>query len=227
VVTLKRHRLLRVVWSLGAVAYDDLAQLLRWKRENVKNSLTRLRRAQLVDWRRLEVATLWRLGPAALRDRAYAGAWCPPDAQVRHTVAVADVLVRLVVAEPLLPVQLAEWQGQAEIRGWHGPGEPLPDLRLALVDPAGGTHRWDVEVDMGTETRNVWARKLRTYEDHQPDRILVVAPTDRRARMLADIAVGAGAPVLAVDWRQFWSAQPQGYDVLSHRRRALRDVFPL
>ena len=78
-----------------------------------------------------------------------------------------------------LRLRVTEWQGQAELRAWHRPGEAMADLyvRWSTGDASGG---WHVEVDRGTESRHALRRKLFRYL-HTPDRVaLVVTTSDER-----------------------------------------------
>ncbi|MCL8208101.1 MAG: replication-relaxation family protein [Actinomycetia bacterium] len=94
--------------------------------------------------------------------------------QSRHQDLVAVVYVALSHADP--PPRWA-----------HPPEGPVrPD---ALLETADGK-AWALEADTGTERGDDWPAKLDAYARSPYRRILVVAPGTRRARRIAQMALG-------------------------------------
>lgn len=219
----------RAVWSLGAVRTAPLAALLCTKRHSLEIRLIRLRREGWVVTRhfgsRSGRCALHALAPAAaVADPAYANPWTPAPYVFQHTLAVGETLARLVASQVLAPVRTTAWQGEGELRHWHTPGWPLPDGRVQLLGPDGMQTDWAVEVDMGTEGRAVWLRKLAGYLAHPGDGVLVVTPTEVHARWVARLAADAGVPLISCGRNEFNAAQPIVFDARLRRSRLLSEA---
>lgn len=199
------HELVRCAWSLGwatsAVMTDIVAPhtspKILTRRLAKLTAAGYLRRRQVIGG----AGHLWLYGAgrnATAFDPAYRDAWRPSDAQLAHTITIAETLAALIRPGRLGSIVVTGWRGEAELRTWHQPGEPIADLhiRWARGDTEGG---WHVEVDRGTESRNAWRRKLLRYL-HAPNRqVLVITTSDERARNIAAIARELGVPALTTD----------------------------
>lgn len=226
-LTARDHRLVHAAWSLGWVTSPTLTQLIS-PGTSVKTLAGRLSELAAAGYlRRRHVpagpgAHVWLYGAgrqASAIDPAYRDAWRPPDAQLAHTLAVSQTVAALMRPGALGRIDVTGWHGEAELRTWHEPGAPLPDLRLQWrLGEASGA--WAVEVDRGTEGRGAWRRKLVRYL-HRPDHtLLVVTTSDERARNIARIARSLGVAALTTDRRALEAAPPlHVYDARQGRRR--------
>ncbi|HEV2890456.1 MAG TPA: replication-relaxation family protein [Frankiaceae bacterium] len=152
-------------------------------------------------------------------DPGFRDAWRPSDAQLLHTLAVGDTLAALLRTGRLGSLVVTSWRGEAELRAWHRPGEPIPDLQVEWTAP-GREGRWCVEVDRGTESRNAWRRKLARYVHVRGLTVLVVTTSDARARNLAILARELGVAALTTDAASLAGGDPvQVYDALKGVRR--------
>lgn len=233
-VTHRDRAIIDTVVRLGATTSTVLRQLHApdTDPQTVRRRLRRLTRARLL------TATghvspdaalhLYTVGPAALapgQDRP----WAPSLGQLEHTLAVGDTLLALTNPHLAPGMRMIGWHGEAELRGWAQPGHPRPDLRAhwqaGHTDPAGaqGCGWLDVEVDRGTEAGPAWRRKLARYLAHTPDaHVLAVTTTGDRAKNLAEIALGVGVHLLALDSTALAVGEdPVVYDTHGRRRHPL------
>ena len=231
-LTKRDHALIRATWSLGLVSATVLRDVIS-PATSVKTLSGRLSELTAAGFlRRTRVVGgpaghLWLYGVGrrgAAADPGFARPWRPPEFHLPHTLEVAETLAALVTPGRLGRLHVTEWQGQAELRAWHRPGEAMADLyvRWSTDDAAGG---WHVEVDRGTESRHALRRKLFRYL-HTPDRVaLVVTTSDERARNIARLARELGARVLTTDRRTLRSGAPVlVYDVIKGCRRPVDDL---
>lgn len=123
----------------------------------------------------------------------------PSETFVAHTLAVAQLVVDLTVADRNGATELLAYECEPTCwrtftRGLGGTETLKPDLHVITATPE---HEWwwFVEVDLGTESGNAIARKCRSYHDYwatgsEQDRngafprVLWVADTDRRAGLI-------------------------------------------
>jgi len=116
------------------------------------------------------------VGPVGARLLALEGARTkrfvtPGDRFVAHTLAVAEVYVRLHEAHQSRALELLDIETEPSCwRPYPGPlGAPMvlkPDLFVRLGAGAESEDRWFVEVDQATEGRGSIARKLGRYAAH-------------------------------------------------------------
>lgn len=226
--------LLAACWSLGWASSATVAGLAAPQRPAaaVERRLRQLARAGYLRQLRLLAGPaghrlLYTPGRFAGRvDPGLVGGWRPPLAAVEHTVAVGRSLLAAHHGALPPPVRVTGWRGEAELRAWHLPGEPLPDATLSWAAP-GRRGRFYLEVDRGTEGRSAWERKLAGYLISEPgrwssaDTILAIAPGAARCRRLAQLAGEAGVPLLAVPETEWYAPPAGGVVVFSavHRRR--------
>lgn len=225
-LTSRDHALVRCAWSLGwatsAVITDVVAPQTAVR--FVARRLRRLTTAGYLRRRRVIGGTghLWLYGAghnAAVLDPGFRDAWRPSDAQLLHTLAIGDTLAALLRPGRLGSLVVTLWRGEAELRAWHRPGEPIPDLQVDWIGP-GREGRWCVEVDRGTESRNAWRRKLARYVHVRGLTVLVVTTSDARARNLAVLARELGVAVLTTDAASLAGGdRVQVYDALKGVRR--------
>lgn len=228
-LTSRDRTIVHAAWSLGWITSDALTALVApgTSRKTLAGRLAELAIAGYLRRRRIAAgpgAHLWLYGAgprASAIDPAYADAWRPPDSQLAHTAAVASTLAALVAPGRLGRLRITAWQGEAELRCWHQPGAPLPDLLLHWTN---GTDEgaWAVEVDRGTESRGLWRRKLVRYLHARRMQVLVVTTSDERARNIARLAHDQGAPALTTHLAALQSGQPpMVYDAIRGRRRPM------
>lgn len=222
------HDLVRCAWSLGWATSSVLTDVVA-PQTAVRFVTRRLRKLTTAGYlRRRRVVGgaghLWLYGTgrnAAMVDPAYREAWRPSDAQLLHTLAVGETLAALLSTGRLGTMEVTAWRGEAELRTWHRPGEPIPDLQVDWSAP-GGEGRWCVEVDRGTESRNAWRRKFARYLHARGYTVLVVTTSDTRARNLALLARELGVPALTTDLA---TVRGEGtvlvYDAINGVRRAV------
>lgn len=228
-VTLTRrdHALIRAAWSLGWATSQVLRDAVS-PTTSVKTLAGRLSELVAVGYlRRCRVVGgpsghLWLYGAgrnATAVDPAFARPWRPPDFHLAHTLETGTTLSALLRPGRLGGITVTEWQGQAELRGWHQAGEAMADLhvRWTMDGESGG---WHVEVDRGTESRHALRRKLLRYL-HTPDRVaFVVTTSDQRARNIARLAREFGARALTTDRRTLTDGERVVvYDAIAGRRR--------
>jgi hypothetical protein len=221
------HELVRAAWSLGWVTCRVLTDVISpaTSAKTLAGRLSQLMAVGFLRRRRIVGGPgghLWLYGAgrkASALDPAYTDAWRPPDFHLAHTIEVGDTLAALLTPGRLGGIAVNEWNGQAELRTWHKPGDPMPDLCVRWMS-GGRVGTWLVEVDRGTESRHALRRKFLRYL-HTPGReVLVVTTSDERARNIAVLARELGASVLATDQRALRvEARPLVYDALSGRRR--------
>jgi Replication-relaxation len=234
-LTKRDEAIVRAAWSLGHVTADGLRQLLS-PTTSLSTFTARLRRLRASRYlTRLEVVAGLRhtyLYGAGIRARAPGSPapWRPSLTQLPHTLAVERTLLRLVDPSFAHRLTVTTWQGEAEIRAWAEPGAPFPDLVVnwsaAVADqPAHGM--WTVEVDLATEAKAAWKRKLSRYLFHEPrcGRLLVVTTSRQRAANLARLAAHHGAPALTTTFTDLAnSPNPVVLDATVRRPRPLVDA---
>lgn len=118
-------------------------------------------------------STLYRLGRAGRRLRQISGAagpsWQPSAAFAAHTLAIADLYVELRQLDVQQCLRLVEFT--AEPGAWRTftwkmkPVTLKPDAFVRL-DLEGVSWQYFVEIDRGTESSKVIARKCETYLDY-------------------------------------------------------------
>lgn len=125
---------------------------------------------------------------------------------VMHRVACAQLYVDLRVAESVGKLQLDAYLGEPDCwRKRVGPfGQPLTLKPDAYIEASVGDRRlyWFAEVDLGTETMTVIARKGRAYLDHYRSgaerevmpRVIWLAPSDKRREQIVTTLHGLGEP---------------------------------
>lgn len=235
-LTKRDEDIVRAAWSLGHVTADGLRQLLS-PTTSLNTFTARLRRLRASrHLTRLEVVAGLRhtyLYGAGIRARAPGSPapWRPSLTQLPHTLAVERTLLRLVDPSFAQRLTVTAWQGEAEIRAWAEPGAPFPDLvvnwsaaGLPAESPQG---MWAVEVDLATEAKAAWKRKLARYLLHEPrcGRLLVVTTSRQRAANLARLAAHHGAPALTTTFADLASSpDPVVLDATVRRRRPLVDA---
>ncbi len=219
--------LLRAAWSLGWGSTATLAGLVVPDRglPAVERRLRVLCTAGYLRALRLLFGPaghrlLYAPGRLAARvDPGLAGGWRPALAAVEHTVAVGRVLLAGHAAGLAPPLVVTGWRGEAELRAWALPGEPLPDAALSWV-AAGRRGEWLLEVDRGTEGRGQWERKLARYLDvPRHALVVVVAPCPARARRLAQLASGTGVPLVSLTAAEWLTPARGGAAAWSARHR--------
>ncbi|MHB8450164.1 MAG: replication-relaxation family protein [Mycobacteriales bacterium] len=217
--------LLRAAWSLGWASPATLAGLAL-PGQQVATVTRRLRWLCLHGYLR---GLRLLFGPAGHRqlytpgrlagqvDPGLVDGWRPPLSATAHTVAVGAALLAAHRADLAPPLSVAGWSGEAELRAWAEPGESVPDARVTWVGP-GGRGRWLLEVDLGTESRAVWRRKLAGYLDAAPeDTVVALTPGPLRARHIAQLASEVGVALVAAPG-EAWASEP-GCTVYSARWR--------
>ena len=175
-LTDRDRALMHVAWSLSAATAPTMQALIgsTTHPDTFRRRLRRLHReGYLTQTRHVGPAGcvwLYSLGP---RGRASDGArpWRPSIAQLERTLAVGEVLVALTRPGFAAPINVINWHGEAELRGWAQPGAPFPDACVTwLHGKIEGL--WLVEVDRGTESQAAWRRKLIRYLTHQSGTVL-------------------------------------------------------
>jgi hypothetical protein len=226
-LTARDRTLVHAAWSLGWATSTVLRDLVApaTSVKTLTGRLTQLAHAGYL--RRLDIPVgpgphLWLYGAgrsAPRIDPAYREAWRPSESQLAHTVAVSATLGALARPGALGAIEVTEWYGEAELRTWHEPGAPVPDLLLRWVHGT-ASGRWAVEVDRGTQARAAWRRKLVRYV-HAPQRqLFVVTTSDERARNLARLAREMGVNALTVDRVAISADAPfHVYDAAAGRHR--------
>lgn len=130
--------------------------------------------------------------------------WTPGLLFLSHTLAVAELYVRLREAERAGQLELADFR--AEPASWHRTtslGTLKPDAYLLL---AGSQieDAWWIEVDQDTESRATLRRKLSLYllaaqagvsgPDGLLPRVLVTVPSPRRLDVVRELVADLGPP---------------------------------
>jgi hypothetical protein len=233
-ITLRRrdHDIIRAAWSLGWATSQALTDVVSpaTSAKTLAGRLSQLADVGLLRRRRIVGGPgghLWLYGAgrhASAIDPAYADAWRPPDFHLAHTIEVGATLAAMLTPGRLGALTAWEWKGQAELRTWHKPGDPMADLHVRWVyGTRGGA--WHVEVDRGTESRHALRRKFLRYLQTPDREVLVVTTSDERARNIAILARELGAAVLTTDRRALHAqAPPVVYDAVSGRRRTVDAV---
>ena len=130
----------------------------------------------------------------------------PSEVFVAHTLAVAQLVVDLTIAHRDSRTELLHYECEPTCwrsftKGLGGTETLKPDLHVITAGPD-EEWWWFIEVDLGTESGNAIVRKCRTYHDYwatgtEQDRhgafprVLWVADTDRRARLIERSIAGA------------------------------------
>lgn len=141
----------------------------------------------------------------------------PSSAFVRHTLAVAELYVRLIEADRERRLGLLEFQ--CEPGCWCpfvGPGAQLvlkPDARVRLAIGAGEEEHAFLEVDCGTEGRSALTRKCRAYiaywrsgtEREVFPRVVWVTTNEQRVKLLGEVC----AAMPAEAWKLFMVSTPE------------------
>jgi Replication-relaxation len=194
--------MLETVWKLGYVTRHQLRALHAPGTDlgTVTRRLRILREHGLLTRVPVHAGGGDTMAPLTLGPRAgavapvYRQPWRPSPWQMAHTLATGDVLLALLSRPELLRGRLVSWHGEAELRGWTQGAAPIPDLLLrvrpdANADREVGVH---VEVDLATEARAHWRKKLLRYL-YLPDiDVLIVTTSPQRASNLGQLALSEG-----------------------------------
>jgi hypothetical protein len=214
---LRRHHRHRCAAHTPRSSRDDCAKL---------TAAGYLRRRQVIGG----AGHLWLYGAgrnATAFDPAYRDAWRPSDAQLAHTLSIAETLAALI--RPASSARSSSPAGEAKPNSAPGTSPASPSQTSTSAGRAATAEGgWHVEVDRGTESRNAWRRKLLRYL-HAPNRqVLVVTTSDERARNIATVARSLGVPALTTDIAALRSdAVLLVYDVVKGCRRSVDELREL
>ncbi|MGH2852714.1 MAG: replication-relaxation family protein [Solirubrobacteraceae bacterium] len=226
----------QIVEAVARLTLVSGGQLIDLFFSSISHSATRSRRARRVLGRLVEARVLDRLerrqggvgggssawvyalGPAGRRMIAYwageglprsRGAYEPGAVWVAHTLAVADLYVRLRAAERAGRIELlafdtepACWRRYTRLGGTAGVLKPDAYVRLGIGE---FEDSFFIEVDRGTERRGQLTRQHRAYQEYfragveQARRgvfpsVLWIVPDAQRLELLADIHQGLPEP---------------------------------
>ena len=119
-----------------------------------------------------------------------------------HTRALADFIVHTVVCARRSNVIVGEFWRENELRLESGSETLYPDCGFHLLTPCGGTFRFFIELDNGTQSihspreRESWERKIRFYEGYRDttgNRFRVLVVSTHSQQRLAHILKAAAA----------------------------------
>lgn len=128
--------------------------------------------------------------------------WTPSLPFVSHRLAITELDVRLVEAERRGELELVSFTAEPEAwrryLGPHGATAWLKPDAFVVVGAGDYEDRWFVEVDLGTESPLVIARKCRAYLDYQSSGreqaetgvfplVLFIVPSERRRRTILGV----------------------------------------